>query len=223
MKPLATLVVLIVITSATSLSFATSTSVEGKSRLPKTQEEYRLTLLWMNARDEGDFTKADELKRRVKEERLKRFKDETPEGRIQMVSEAREEARTATVRIMKQLDSHIAVASPAVRPNLRKFKETLRKSSEEEDEKFAMLLAEMVVEQETLAREALRDAELEALKAEKDEAQLEKKAGELVEKWRAEDESRRASLEKRLEHLVAAEAQSEERKAGKGDSTSPPK
>jgi hypothetical protein len=115
------------------------------SKLPKTPEEYRLTMLWMKAVEATDFDKAEVLRKLLWEEQ---FENGVPADRVQMFKKARVEERLEALAAMDRLEKRLrAEGSPAKLANLNKLKEIARKSHEEEDIRLDKILNQLIIEQ----------------------------------------------------------------------------
>ncbi len=183
-----------------------------KSKLPKTPEEYRLSVLSMKAVEEKDFVKAEELKQLLWQEQ---FKNATTNGRVHMFNEERAEKRLAMMRSLDGVEKRIRWENrPARLALFHRYKEKTLILFEEQEAIKAKAFQEVVLEwkdeDEGNARFAKLVADVAALKAsELDPVEYQKKEEELLEQWeKAEDQQKRrksAIIDAEISHMMAEE------------------
>ena len=188
-------------------------SVPDKGSLPKTPEEYRLSILWMKAVQEKNFEKAEELKQLLWQEQ---FSHANAAGKVRMFNQERAERRQEMMDVFDRAEKRIRWENrPAKLATFHKFKEraltSYDKREAEADQVFYEKLQEWKEEKESNDRLAKFEADLVSLRAlELDPVEYQKKEDELLEQWgKAEDEQKQrttAVLNARLDRLIAEEA-----------------
>jgi hypothetical protein len=143
----------------------TEQPVLDQSKLPKTPEEYRLSILWMKAVEAKDFDKASELKKLLWQEQ---FSNATADGKVRMFDELKAENRLAMMRSLDVVEKRIRWENrPAKLAAFHKFKEKALTSYEkieaEDDEIFKERLQEWKEEKEGNDRLAKFEADLTSL------------------------------------------------------------
>ena len=183
------------------------------SSLPKTPEEYRLSVLWMKAVGEKDFEKAQELKQLLWQEQ---FANANATGKVRMFNQERAERRQEMMGVFDRAEKRIRWENrPAKLATFHKFKEgaltSYDKQEAEADQVFYEKLQEWKEEKESNDRLAKFEADLVSLRAlELEPLEYQKKEDELLEQWgKAEDEQKQritVALNARLDRLIAEEA-----------------
>ena len=144
----------------------TTEAIPDYSGLPKTPEEYRLSILWMKAVGEKDFEQAQELKQLLWQEQ---FANANATGKVRMFNQERAERRQEMMGVFDRAEKRIRWENrPAKLATFHKLKERALVSYDireaEAEQVFYEGLQEWKEEKEGNDRLAKFEADLASLK-----------------------------------------------------------